>query len=135
TVNLGSAPVRYRTRPVQGEPLADQLRSVLDPLIKANDAQGAEAQLLTYTPQLSSEARAEAGQRVAFVYYVLGLDMDARRVADTWRQGASGEWASQAAWVSGLASWRLGDFNAASSAFQQVAQLADQRELRAGAFY
>ena len=60
-------------------------------------------------PQLSVEARAEAGQRVAFVYYVLGLDLDARRVADTWRQGATGEWASQAAWISGLASWRLGD--------------------------
>ena len=38
-------------------------------------------------------------------------------MADTWRQGATGEWASQAAWVSGLASWRLGDWNAASRAF------------------
>ena len=134
TVYLGSAPVRYRARPIQ-EPAAIQLRSVLDPLVKADSASAAELQLLTFAPQLSVEARAEAGSRVAFVYYVLGLDMDARRVADTWRQGASGEWASQAAWVSGLASWRLGDFNAASSAFQQVAQLADQRELRAGAFY
>ncbi len=135
TVNLGSAPVRYRTRPVQGEPLADQLRSVLDPLIKANDAQGAEAQLLTYTPQLSAEARAEAGQRVAFVYYVLGLDMDARRVADTWRQGATSEWAAQSAWVSGLASWRLGDCDSASRSFQQAAAYAQQRELRGGALY
>jgi hypothetical protein len=46
---------------------------------------------------MSYEARAEAGARIAFVYYVLGLDLDARRVADTWRQGASGDWASQAA--------------------------------------
>ena len=61
--------------------------------------------------------------------------MDARRVADTWRQGAAGEWSSQAAWVSGLASWRLGDWNAASTAFQQVAQLAQQRELRAAGYY
>src|SRR5690349_11661818 len=61
--------------------------------------------------------------------------MDARRVADTWRQGATGEWASQAAWVSGLASWRLRDWNAASTSFQQVAQLATQRELRAGGLY
>jgi soluble lytic murein transglycosylase-like protein len=135
TVNLGSAPVRYRTRPVQGEPAADQLRTVLDPLIKADDASGAEAQLLTYAPSLSVEARAEAGQRVAFVYYVLGLDMDARRVADTWRQGATSEWAAQAAWVSGLASWRLGDCQSASAAFNQVAAYAQQRELRAGALY
>ena len=135
TYSIGSAPIRYKAKPVQGEPYADQLRTILDSLVKADDAGGAEAQLLIYAPQLSAEARAEAGQRVAFVYYVLGLDMDARRVADTWRQGATGEWASQAAWISGLASWRLGDWNAASSAFQQVARLAQQRELRAGGYY
>jgi len=135
TYSIGSAPLRYKAKPVQGEPYADQLRAILDPLIKADDAAGAEAQLLIYAPQLSAEARAEAGQRVAFVYYVLGLDMDARRVADTWRQGAGGEWASQAAWISGLASWRLGDWNAASSDFQQVGRLAQQRELRAGGYY
>jgi soluble lytic murein transglycosylase len=61
--------------------------------------------------------------------------MDARRVSDTWRQGASGEWASQAAWVSGLASWRLADYNSASADFRQAAQYADQRELRAGGLY
>lgn len=133
--NIGFAPYRYRAHPVQGEPQADQLRAILDPLIKADNAAGAEAQLLTYGPQLSYEARAEVGQRVAFAYYVLGLDLDAKRVADTWRQGATGEWASQAAWVAGLASWRLGDWNAASAAFQQVAQLAQQRELRAGGYY
>src|SRR4051812_34882358 len=135
TVNLGSAPVRYKTRALQGDPAADQLRSILDPLIKADDAAGAEAQLLVYAPQLSAEARAEAGQRVAFVYYVLGLDMDARRVADTWRQGASSEWAAQSAWVSGLASWRLNDCRSASRSFQQAAAYSQQRELRSGALY
>jgi len=131
---LGSAPVRYRAHPVR-EPAADQLRPSIDAMVKADNASGAEALLIAQAPTLSAEARAEAASRVAFIYYVLGLDMDARRVADTWRQGATGEWASQAAWVSGLASWRLGDFNAASSAFQQVAQLADQRELRDGGYY
>ena len=135
TVVLGSAPVRYRARPVQGEPAADQLRSALDPLIKADDAGGAEALLVSQGPALSAEARAEAATRVAFIYYVLGLDMDARRVADTWRQGATAEWGAQAAWVSGLASWRLADYNAASAAFRQVVPLSDQRELRAGAYY
>jgi soluble lytic murein transglycosylase-like protein len=133
--NLGSAPVRYRARPVAGDPIADTLRAALDPLVKANDHAGAEAQLLTYAPQMSTEARAEAGQRVAWIYYVNGLDLDARRVADTWRQGARGDWAPQAAWISGLASWRMGDCNAASAAFQQVAALAQQRELRAGGLY
>jgi peptidoglycan lytic transglycosylase len=135
TYSLGSAPIRYKARPVQGEPYADQLRGLLDPLIKVNDASGAEAQLLVYAPSLSAEARAEAAQRVAFAYYVNGDDTNARRVSDTWRQGATGEWASQAAWVSGLASWRLGDWNAASTDFQQVARLAQQRELRAGGYF
>jgi soluble lytic murein transglycosylase-like protein len=135
TVNLGSAPVRYRPRPVQGEPAADALRAALDPLIKTDDAAAAEAQLLTYAPQLSAEARAEGGARVAFVYYVLGLDMDARRVADTWRSGARGEWAAQAAWTSALSSWRMGDCQSASAAFQQVGVTAQQRELRAGGYY
>ena len=134
-VNLGSAPVRYRARPVQGEPAADQLRAALEPFVKANDHAGAEAQLLLAAPLLSVEARAEAGQRVAWIFYVNGLDLDARRVADTWRQGAQGEWASQAAWVSGLASWRMTDCNNASRSFQQAASLAQQRELRAGAYY
>ncbi len=134
-VNLGSPPGRYRARPIQGEPAADQLRAAIDPLVKADDAQGAEAQLLTFAPQISYEARAEAATRVAFVYYVLGLDMDARRVADTWRVGALGDWAPQAAWVSGLASWRLGDCELASRAFQEVARTAQQRELRAGGLY
>lgn len=134
-VNLGSAPGRYRARPVQGEQAADQLRSALDELVKVNDAPGAEAQLLAFAPQLSAEARAEAGQRVAFIYYVLGLDLDARRVADTWRQGATSEWASQAAWVSALASWRIGDCDSASRAFQQVAANSTQRELRTGGHY
>jgi soluble lytic murein transglycosylase-like protein len=135
TVVLGSAPVRYRAKPVQGEPSADALRAALDPLVKADDASGAEALLVTGGAALSAEARAEAGTRVSFIYYVLGLDMDARRVADTWRQGATGEWAAQAAWVSALASWRLGDYNTASADFRQAAQYADQRELRAGGYY
>ncbi len=132
---IGSAPYRYKAKPVQGEPYADQLRALLDPLVKADDAADAEAQLNTYAPQLSVDARAEAATRVAFIYYVLGQDADARRVVDTWRTGSTGEWASQAAWVSGLASWRLADWNSASTAFQQAAQLAQQRELRAGGYY
>ena len=135
TYVLGSAPVRYRAKPVQGEPEADDLRSQLNSFVKADDASGAEALLDTRGASLTAEGRAEAATRVAFIYDVLGLDMDARRVADTWRQGATGDWAAQAAWVSGIASWRLGDYNAASAAFQQAAQYGDQRELRDGCYY
>jgi soluble lytic murein transglycosylase-like protein len=135
TVGLGSGPRRYRTKPVSGEPLADALRTQLDAFVKADDAANAEAAFIGQAPYLSADARAEAAQRIAWIYYVLGQDSDARRVADYWRVGASGEWASQAAWVAGLASWRLGDCDSASREFRDVAASATQRELSAGGYY
>jgi soluble lytic murein transglycosylase-like protein len=135
TVGLGSAPGRYRARPVSGEPAADALRSQLDAYVKADDAANAEAAFLAQAPYLSADARAEAAQRIAWIYYVLGQDFDARRVADYWRTGASGEWSSQAAWIAGLASWRLGDCNSAAREFRDAATAAVQREMIAGGYY
>ena len=122
----GSAirPAVRSARPVAGEPQADQLRSQLDPLIKADDAINAELLLMQSAPYLSYEARAEAGQRIAWAYFAMARDADARRVADAYRQGAIGDWANQSAWVSGLASWRLNDCNAASAAFREVGSRA-----------
>ena len=134
-VSLASAPRRFRARPVSGEPLADALRSQLDTLIKADAASQAEAAFVAQAPYLSADARAEAAQRVAWAYYAIRQDFHARRVADYWRTGARGEWGSQAAWVSGLASWRLGDCNSAARAFREVAATATQRELGAGGYY
>ncbi len=135
TVWLGSAPTRYRAKPVAGEPYADQLRLGLDPLIKSDLAVEAEQLFLASAPMLSANARAEAAQRVAWSYYSVGRDMDARRVADYGRAGAGGEWGSQAAWVSALASWRLGDCNAAAGVFRHVGATAAQRELGAAGLY
>ena len=132
---LGSAPTRSRARPVQSEPAADQLRTALDPLLKADSAPEAETLLIQAAPMLSAQARAEAGQRIAWSYYQLGRDMDARRVADSWRSEASGDWATHAAWISGLASWRLNDCEAASRSFREVAATARERELGAGGYY
>jgi soluble lytic murein transglycosylase-like protein len=134
-VGLGSGPRRYRAKPVSGEPAADALRAQIDALVKVNDAVNAEGALNAQGPYLSVDARAEAGQRVAWIYYSLGQDMDARRVADFWRGGAGGEWRSQAAWVAGLASWRMGDCSAAAREFREVAGSATQRELSAGGYY
>ncbi len=134
-VGLGSAPGRSRARPVQSDPLANQLRASIDPLLEADDAPNAEALLLQYAPSLSLEARTEAAQRIAWTYYRLGRDPDARRVADWGRFGATGDWAAHAAWVSALASWRLSDCEAASRAFRDVAANSRERELVAGAHY
>ena len=78
-VGLGVAPRRYRARPVSGEPEADTLRAALDPLLKENQPEAAEALMLQSMALLSYEARAEASQRVAFTYYVINRDADARR--------------------------------------------------------
>src|SRR4029450_2689669 len=64
-----------------------------------------------------------------------GRDADARRVADYGRPGARGDWAAQAAWISGLASWRMNDWNAAYSSFREAATLAREPEFNAAAYY
>lgn len=135
TVALGSAPRRGKTRPVQGEPAADELRLAIEPLVKIDDGASAEALFVTALPNLSYEARAEAAQRVAWMYFVSGRDSDARRVADYGRPGATGEWAAQAAWISGLASWRMNDWNAAYASFREAASFAREPEFNAAAYY
>ena len=135
TVALGSAPRRGKTRPVDGEPAADELRLAIEPLVKVDDGASAEALFVTALPNLSYEARAEAAQRVAWMYFVSGRDADARRVADYGRPGATGEWAAQAAWISGLASWRMNDWNAAYASFREAASFAREPEFNAAAYY
>jgi soluble lytic murein transglycosylase len=135
TVSLGSAPRRGKTRPVDGEPAADALRLAIEPLVKVDDGASAEALFLTALPTLSFEARAESAHRVAWMYFVSGRDADARRVADYGRLGATGEWAAQAAWISGLAAWRMGDWNGAYAAFREAASFAREPEFYAAAYY
>lgn len=81
-VPIGTTPRRGRASAVSGDPAVDKFRKALEPLVKADDAAGAEALLTVALPQISAEARAELGQRVAWIYYVRGQDADARRLAD-----------------------------------------------------
>ncbi len=135
TIGLSVAPRRGRAKPVTGEPAADALRAALQPLVEIDHAPAAEALLTASMPMLSVEARAEAAQRVAWIYYVLGRDADTRRVADLGRAGASGEWAAQAAWVSGLAAWRMNDCNASQSSFVDAMRFGDGSEFVAASAY
>ncbi|WP_051676518.1 lytic transglycosylase domain-containing protein [Sphingomonas astaxanthinifaciens] len=84
---------------------------------------------------LTPEARAELGQRVAWIYYVRGEDAEARRVADIARAGATGPWGVQAEWVSGLASWRQNDCDNAARAFREVGQRSGEPSLAAAGYY
>ncbi len=135
TVSLGSSPRRGRLKPVEGDPAADKLRTDLYPLIKVDDGPGAEATYLAAFPSLTSEARVEAAYRVAWVYYCAGRDQDARRVADQGRLQASGDWAAQNAWISGLASWRMNDWASAYASFRSAAGMARDPEFYAATHY
>lgn len=134
-VPIGASPRRGRPRPVSGEPEADRLRGELQPFVEANDPAGAEALFNQRAPLLSGEARAEAAQRVAWIYYVMGDDANARRMADLGRAGATGEWAVHTAWVGALAAWRQGDCTAAAPLFRSVGSRATEHSLRAGGLY
>ena len=139
-VPLASAPRRHRSSPVQGEPAADALRTAMEPLVKADLALDAEALYTAAAPTLSPEARAEAAQRVAWIYYVTGLDADARRIAengigDPLTGVATGEWGAQAHWIAGLASWRAGDCDGAALHFRGVAYGRSETELAAAGAY
>jgi soluble lytic murein transglycosylase len=134
-VPLASAPRRHRSRPVEGEPAADALRTALQPLIESRSAPEAEALFQQSLPLLSYEARAEAAHRVAWIYYVIHRDQDARRVVEIGLPGAVGEWAAQAHWIAGLAAWRLNDCAAAAIHFRAVANGRAETELVAAGNY
>lgn len=135
-VPLGAAPRRHRSRPVQGDPAADQLRTALEPMVENNLAPEAEALYQQSLPYLTPEGRAEAAQRVAWIYYLVGRDADAKRVAESGISGATGDWAAQAQWIAGLADWRLNNCQSAAGHFRAVAYSRAESELRAaGAFW
>jgi len=57
-VPLGAAPRRHRSRPVTGDPVADQLRTALESMVKDNLAPEAEALYQQSAALLTPEARA-----------------------------------------------------------------------------
>ena len=131
---LTGQPRRARPRPLRGDPVADQLEPLLQPLIRDDHAVEAEALLNTRLAELSPEARTAFQQRIAWVYFLNGMDADARRIADLARGGPT-EYAIHAEWVSGLAAWRMGDYPAAADHFASVAQRSSDQELIAAGHY
>ncbi|MEO6041212.1 MAG: lytic transglycosylase domain-containing protein [Croceibacterium sp.] len=104
-------------------------------MLKIDSADAAELIYQQSALLMTPEGRAEAGQRIAWSYYGLGRDVDAVRVAELGRVGASGDWAVASSWVSGLASWRQGDCTAAGARFREVASSAREGEFAAAAYY
>ena len=131
--NAAPARVRYKSTPAS-DAAAMQVVLMMQPLIKADDATGAEALIEGRGSELSPEVLTEWRQRVAWMYYTTGRDADARRVAAKAQTG-SGEFAPLADWVQGLAAWRQKDCAAAQAAFTSVAQRAVDTEKRTAGLY
>ena len=106
----------------------------VQPLLKADDAASAEPLVEAAADNISPEALTEWREKVAWTYFLNGDDASARRIA-TMAQAGAGDWAVDAAWVNGLASWRAGDTAAAGDAFDRVASNAGDDETRAAGWF
>ncbi len=103
--------------------------------IRNDDPDGARLLLDGVDATLSSAARAEWRQRVAWSYYIENRDAQASAIAETVRDGGSGAWIAEGDWVAGLAAWRLGDCARAAQAFGRSAGSATNPELSSAAHY
>ncbi len=102
--------------------------------ISNDDPDGARLLLDGIDASLSSAARAEWRERVAWSYYIENRDPQALAMARTVSAG-SGAWVAEGEWVAGLASWRMGDCDQAQNAFERTAYYAENPELRSAAYY
>lgn len=110
------------------------LAAKVQPLLRDDDAIAAEPLVEAAAGSIPPEALTEWRQKVAWTYFETGDDTSARRVAALAQTGA-GDWAVDAAWVNGLASWRARDFAAAGEAFDRVASNAGDDETRAAGLF
>jgi soluble lytic murein transglycosylase-like protein len=110
------------------------LAAKVQPMLRADDAAGAEPLVEAAADTISPAALTEWRQKVAWTYFRTGDDVSARRVAALAQAGA-GDWAVDAAWVYGLSSWRAGAFAAAGDAFDRVASNAGDSETKAAGLF
>jgi soluble lytic murein transglycosylase-like protein len=131
---LGGQPRRERPRTIRGDPAADTLEPLIQPLLVADQPFEAEALFNEHRDRLSEEAKTAFRQRIAWVFFLNGNDRDARRVAEEGARGST-EWATHSNWVAALACWRSHDYAAAATHFRAVASRSSDIELTAAAHY
>ncbi|MEY4837951.1 MAG: hypothetical protein RLZZ475_1810 [Pseudomonadota bacterium] len=129
-----SAPKRILPRTVNDGTMPPATASAILEAIKGDNPAEAQRLLAEADWQLSSDARAEWRQRVAWSYYIENNDTTALELARTVAEG-SGEWVAEGAWVEGLAAWRLGHCSLAGEAFARTAARASNPELAAAGHY
>lgn len=131
---LPGQPRRARARPIRGDAVADEIEPRIQQLIVDDSPYEAERLFEERSPDLSDEARTAFRQRIAWSYYLTGNDREARRLAADAARGVT-EWALHGEWVAGLASWRMGDCNAAAASFEAVGARSGDPELAAAGHY
>lgn len=129
-----SSPKRILPRTVNDGTMPAATASAILEAIKGDNPAEAQRLLAEADWQLSSDARAEWRQRVAWSHYIENNDTAALELARTVADG-SGEWVAEGAWVEGLAAWRLGYCALAGEAFARAAARASNPELAAAGHY
>ena len=127
------APARIRAKATKSDLIAADLAVKMQPFVKGDMGAEAEA-LLDATPGLSPEALTEWQARIAWIYFLQGMDREARALSAKAELG-SGDWTTQARWTGALAAWRQKDCAAVAPAFENVAARAADTDLRATALY
>ncbi len=130
----GSTPRRARPPSVDDGTMPVNVRQAILDRITNDDPDGAYGLLYGVDSSLSSAARAEWRDRVAWSYYIENKDSQALAIARTVGEG-TGAWVAEGYWTAGLAAWRLGDCTTAGAEFQQSGARAQNPELRSAAFY
>ncbi|MCR9180889.1 MAG: lytic transglycosylase domain-containing protein [Erythrobacteraceae bacterium] len=129
-----SAPKRILPRTVNDGTMPAATASAILAAIKGDDPVEAQRLLAEADMFLSSDARAEWRQRVAWSHYIENNDNAALELARTVAEG-TGEWVAEGAWVEGLAAWRQGYCSLAGEAFARTAARASNVELAAAGHY
>lgn len=131
----GTSPQRRILKAVSGDSAADALRGQLLQQIKDDKPAEGEALLAAAESGLTSEARTELRQRLAWSYYICGDTANARRMAAMAVQDGAGTFLAPSQWVMGLAAWRDKQWNAAANAFYQAATNTSDADMRSGAYF
>ena len=127
------APTRVRAKATRSDAIAADLANKMTPYVKGDMGREAES-LLDATDGLTPEAETEWQSRIAWIYFLQGLDGDARRMGEKASRG-QGDWATHARWTSALSAWRQNDCTAAGEGFEAVSARAGDTDMRAAGLY
>lgn len=133
-VTLPSVPKRLRPRAIADGTMPETIAAAIQERIRNDDPAAARLLLDGVDATLSSDARTEWRQKIAWSFYIENDDATARALSLAAAEG-TGPWVSEAHWTAGLAGWRLNDCEGAAISFEKAAAGAANVELASAAHY